>query len=146
MQPENSNAKAPTPKSFIPTTQITRRSFIGSASAATVLAGVPRELKAQQAIKPGNFLMTEGPTFLDLLRFPDRVTAYSQITDPLPLTRSQGEWRGGGIEIDSKVGAREVAIDVYAPGIAVRYIHLRWDASVTRSVLILADHWVLAII
>lgn len=79
--------------------------------------------------------------FLDLLRFPDRVTAYSELTDPVSLTRTRSEWHGDGIAIESSVTAHEVAIQVRSSGMLVRYIHLRWNLSMTTGLQVLGDHW-----
>jgi alpha-galactosidase len=121
--------------------QTSRRSFLGKATATTLLAGIPAELTVQQKGKAGQSPSTAGEHFLDLLRFPDRVTAYARLTDPVPLTRSQSEWHGEGIDIESRVEAHEMAINVHSPGMPVRYIHLRWDASVATSLHVLGDHW-----
>lgn len=129
------------PPSSRTSAKISRRSFLGTATATTLLAAVPAELTTPQKTNPGYTSSTKEANFLDLLRFPDRVTAYSQLTDPMPLTRSQSEWHADGIDIESKITVHEVAINVQAPGAPIRYIHLRWDASVTTSLHVLGDHW-----
>ncbi len=139
MQPEDSTAHSPSSEPPTPSKQISRRSFIGEAAAATLVVRIPAGLTAQRRAKASS--STAGANFLNLLRFPDRVTAYSRLSDPVPLTRSQSEWHGDGIGIESKVGPHEAAINVHAPGMSVRYIHLRWDAVVTTSLHVLGDHW-----
>lgn len=124
-----------------PATRVSRRSFLGKAGATTLLASVPAELTAQQRPNAGNSSSTPGADFLDLLRFPDSVTAYSELTDPMRLIRSQNEWHGDGIDIENKVTTNEVAINVRSPGMPVRYIHLRWNASVATTLRVLGDHW-----
>lgn len=57
------------------------------------------------------------------------------------LTRSQSEWRGSGIDILSEVERQEIAITVHAPRMAVRCIHLRWNAPVKNDLQILGDDW-----
>ncbi|MGA3132104.1 MAG: hypothetical protein ABSD59_14960 [Terracidiphilus sp.] len=69
------------------------------------------------------------------------MTAYSRLMEPVRLTRSQSEWHGNGIDILSEVKRQEIAITVHAPGMAVRYIHLRWNAPVKSDLHILGDDW-----
>jgi alpha-galactosidase len=59
----------------------------------------------------------------------------------MSLVRSQSEWSGDGIELQTLLQATELAIHVHGPGMPVRYIHLRWDASVATSLHVLGDHW-----
>jgi alpha-galactosidase len=120
---------------------VTRRSFFGMAAAATIVAGTPAGLTGQQAARPGHSAPDSRSNFLDLLRFPDSVTAYSQLDHPIPLTRSGSEWHGNGIDLESRVGNDELPIIVRAPGLPVRYIHLRWEAAVATGVHVLGDHW-----
>jgi alpha-galactosidase len=141
MQPEDSTVNPPWSDPRTSSTHISRRSFLEKATATTLLAGVPAELTPPRTSQDGHSLPTSGANFLDLLRFPNRVTAYLRLTDPQPLTRSQSEWHGEGIAIESKVGANEVAINVHAPSVPVRYIHLRWKASVDTGGQVLGDHW-----
>jgi alpha-galactosidase len=141
MQPEDSTVNLPISETQTSSTQISRRFFLEKATATALIAGIPAELAAQKMARVSPASPTSGATFLDLLRFPDRATAYLRLTDPLPLTRSQSEWHGEGISIESKVGAQEVAINVHAPGVPVRYIHLRWGTAVETGVQVLGDHW-----
>jgi alpha-galactosidase len=140
MQTEDSTPNLPISETRTSSTQISRRSFLEKATATTLVASIPAEL-VPQTIQAAPSSPTTATNFLDLFRFPDRVTAYLRLTDPLPLTRSQSEWHGAGVVIESKVGAQEIAINVHAPAVPVRYIHLRWDAPVDTVVHVLGDHW-----
>ena len=113
---------------------ITRRNFLGKAAAATALAGASPKLTAQiSAAKPS--------TFLDILRFPDSLTAYERLEAPLPLTRSGSEWRGRGIDLETRVEHRNVVVNVAAPTLRLRFVHLRWTMPVAANLLVLGDAW-----
>src|SRR5271168_2518503 len=141
MQPEDHTVDPLISETQSSSLRISRRSFLEKATATTLVAGIPAELTPQKTAQASHSSSTGATNFLDLLRFPDRVTAYLRLTDPLPLNRSQSEWHDEGIVIESKVGAGELAINVHAPGVAVRYVHLRWDASVDTGMHTLGDHW-----
>jgi alpha-galactosidase len=121
----------------IPAMQSTRRSFLGRAIAVAGLAGLPLELQAEPAVSPES----PSPNALDLLRTPDKVIAYSSMSDPIPLARSQTRWRGKGVEVGTEVAPQEMAISVHAPDLPIRYIHIRWNLPVSASLQVLGDHW-----
>jgi alpha-galactosidase len=141
MQPDDRSAHPAGSETATRLTKVSRRSLLARAVAATVLTQVPAELAGQQRTDAGHPSSTAEVNFLNLLRFPDRVTAYSELTDPVSLTRSQSEWHGEGIAIESSVTAHEVAIPVHSSGMLVRYIHLRWNQSVATGLQVLGDHW-----
>lgn len=120
---------------------MTRRSFVEKAGAMTALASMSAALSAQEATTRVHSSSTTGSNFLHLLRFPDAVTAYPRLADPMPLTRSGGEWHGRGIVIESRVGVDEVAINVHAPSVPLQYIHVRWNEPVAVAVHVLGDAW-----
>src|SRR6185312_9567982 len=101
-----------TPRADLP---VTRRSFLGKATAATVLAGLSNGVVAGTETKAPSRAVERQDTFLDLLRVPDAVTAYSRLEEPLQLQRSGSEWHGHGVSVESKAGREELAIAVAAP-------------------------------
>ena len=114
-------------------TSVTRRSFLGQAAAVAALP-LSSAAKSSAATEPAS-------TFLDLLRVPDRITAYAHLDEPLPLDRSGNEWRGSGIEIRIEPAHNQVAISVASPTVELRYIHLRWQQAVATNLLTLGDAW-----
>ena len=130
-------ARAPERTSLL---KVSRRSLLAKATAATLLAGVPGELMARGDAGRHSAVPAE-TGFLELLRFPERVTAYARLTEPVRLARAGSEWRGEGITVETGTSEHEMAIRVHSPGLAVRWVHLRWDASVATAVQVLGDHW-----
>ncbi|MEO8735767.1 MAG: twin-arginine translocation signal domain-containing protein [Edaphobacter sp.] len=120
---------------------VTRRAFLGKAAATTVLAGLSTGAAVGAEPQVHAQRTTQSSTFIDLLRIPDYITAYSRLDDPLPLRRSGAEWQGKGVTIESRVGKEELAITVAAPGMPVKFIHVRWNAPVAKNLLALGDHW-----
>jgi alpha-galactosidase len=80
-------------------------------------------------------------SFVELLRMPDRATAYSGLDHRVVLTRTQRAWQASGVDVDFDVQARQMPVRISAPGIALTHVHLRWDASVPQRLVCLGDHW-----
>src|ERR1019366_3405934 len=111
---------------------MTRRSFLGGAGVTTLLASLPGPVAAQSKALPNAAAATNSGC-LEILRYPDRVTVYSQLSDEIPLARVQSQWSGAGIDVETKVGSREVTVSVQAPRVPVSYIHLRWNLPVVSK-------------
>jgi len=124
-----------------PAMQLTRRSFLEGATSSAAFAGVPLRLAARQVAEPGPSAAPTGSNLLDLLRIPDKVVIYSQLSDPIPLARSGISWCGNGVDIETEVATEGMAIGVHAPVLPVRYIHVRWNLPVATSLHVLGDHW-----
>ena len=137
LQSQNENPKAKHGGFQAAGSSVSRRSFLAKTGAASLLASLPVGLAGEQ----GHLPMSSPSTFLDLLRWPDAITAYEQLTEPVRLDRSADEWRGSGIEVGTKVFDVQLTIDVHAPALSVRYIHLRWNHAVATNLHILGDHW-----
>lgn len=117
---------------------LTRRKLLAGAACVT-LAGVTDTRVA----------MAEGPesgsppasTFLEILRLPDKVTAYSGLMQPHSLTRGGMRWQGDGIEIQTEASAGEMPVLISAPAVALTHVHIRWNASVASNLLMMGDQW-----
>ncbi len=119
-----------------------RRSFLRKVTATSLLAGIPAVLTAQQNTEASHPLtIMAKANFLDLIRPPNSVRGYTSLADAVLLTRAKSEWHGGGIDIETEITAQEMTVNVHAPGVPVRYIHLRWNVSVATSLNVLGDHW-----
>jgi alpha-galactosidase len=81
-----------------------------------------------------------GSTFCDILRTPDRVTAYKEPRHPVALSRAAAAWQATGIEVRTQPAQGELVVMLTASLPLVR-LHLRWNAAVDASVLILGDAW-----
>ena len=119
---------------------LTRRSFLGQAGAAMLVSGVSAG-PAAPSIATKRQAISASSALLDIMRLPDRVNAYAQLTEAIPLERETSEWRGQGIEIETLVKADELSVRVHSPGLSVRFVHLRWNLSVNAKLLVLGDHW-----
>ena len=115
---------------------VTRRNFLYAALSTAGVASLPAG-----AEQPSSRALSS--TYLNLLRPPDHVTAYADLQQPLKLdSSSAGEhWRGSGVEVDSIVSAQSVAITVASPQVELRYVHLRWQMTVSTDLLVLGDAW-----
>lgn len=117
-------------------TRFTRRSFVGAAAAAAVSAAAG-ESHGQTPSASAH----HASSFCDILRVPDRATAFTEDLHSIPLQRSQSAWQASGIEVRTLPGNSELSIHVTAPTLPLVRIHLRWNIAVDASVLILGDAW-----
>jgi alpha-galactosidase len=79
--------------------------------------------------------------FLDLLRGPDQVTAFSGLENPFALSRSGIRWTRNSVEVQAGSRGKDLPILVSAPQDALTHLHLRWNATVSSSLLCMGDAW-----
>jgi alpha-galactosidase len=126
------------------TGMVTRRSFLqrGVVAAGGLTAASPVRLTAQPA--------QLASTFIELLRVPDRVTAYGRFEKTLPaetsvLRRNGTQWTvdapGRGIAITTAVDATSLSLTLDAPTSPVAVVHVRWQARIAPHVQVLGDAW-----
>ncbi len=85
-------------------------------------------------------------SFLEVLRTPDHVSAYSSFVKalpvgPIPLERKGDSWVSTQVQVECKLKNDALGIDLTAPGTEVSAVHLRWQAQVTPTLLVLGDAW-----
>lgn len=110
---------------------LSRRSFLGTSLAATVAAGPIAN--AAPARKPA--------TFVDLLRSPDSVTAYSGLENPLSLQRSGPRFAAKNVAVEFI--QRDAALEAHlvSPDLALTHLHARWRARIDEGLLGFGDDW-----
>ena len=119
---------------------VTRRSFLGRALGTSVLVAAS-SISGNAEAQPGSTLKREGASFIELLRVPDRATAFAGLEHPTELARVKRTWQAKGIEIAFEPGAKQMPIRMEAPGMAATHLHLRWEADVAQQLHCLGDHW-----
>jgi len=117
---------------------MSRRAFLGRAAVAGA-ASLPMTAGAQAG--PGNAAGASGASFLNVLRPPDRTTAYCGLADAFALTRNARNWAGRSVELVTTPAADELPIVVSAPKDSLTHLHLRWKSAVSDSLLVLGDAW-----
>lgn len=80
-------------------------------------------------------------TFLDILRAPDFVTAFSGLDQPQQLGRSGTQWIGTGLLVNITPQHDRLPITIAATTARPTHVHLRWRASVHPALLVLGDAW-----
>jgi alpha-galactosidase len=80
-------------------------------------------------------------TFLELLRPPDRITAYCGLEDSFLLNQAGERWTGRSVALATTPAKDELAVQVSAPKDALTHLHLRWSAPPSNSLLCLGDAW-----
>jgi alpha-galactosidase len=137
---------------------VTRRSFLRtgvSAVGGLTVASVAGEQAVERAggaqTKPNTEASAIGRTgkvssFLDLLRVPDGVTAYSGFektlpTGGIPLQRAGTQWRGGPVVVESAMEQKALVLTLTAPSTPIAAVHVRWRAQVAPDLRALGDAW-----
>lgn len=114
----------------------TRRNFLLQAGAAIGAAGFRAgPAVAQQAHS------VRTSTYLDLLRQPDAVFAYPALDHALTLVRTGPDWRGDSVHVEVTEQQRALSIQVACPDPRLSYLHFRWRAEVTSTLVFLGDAW-----
>jgi alpha-galactosidase len=113
-----------------------RRDFLLKAGTAIVATGFSADSSvAQQAHS------VPATTYLDLLRQPDAVIAYSALDHASTLIRTGPDWRGGPVHVEVTEQQRGLSIQVECPDSRLSYLHFRWRAEVAPTLLCLGDAW-----
>lgn len=116
-----------------------RRSFLGKAIAAGA-ASAAGSLNAQPAT--GAAAPARGSALIDLLRLPDRASAFAGLHNPITLSNPSGHaWQAAGVEVDFQITPGHMAVSISSPGHELTHVHLRWNASVAPGVRCLGDAW-----
>ena len=117
---------------------ISRRSFLGQTvatgmSAATVPAsGAMAEVKNRPR---------RDSSFVEILRMPDSVTAFSGLDTHLPLQMDGRSFAARDIMVHVDVQSAELNLRLTAPATELTHIHVRWLAAIHPKIICLGDHW-----
>jgi alpha-galactosidase len=118
-------------------TPLSRRTFLGTAAVAS-LGAASGVLTASAQSERGT---SHASAFINLLREPDMVTAFTGIETAIPLTRAAQHWKAHSIDVEiSPIGA-ELPIHLSAPQDSLTHLHIRWSEPVVSSLLCMGDAW-----
>src|SRR4051812_36089665 len=108
-----------------------RREFIGKS--ALTAAGLAVSPRGSSAVPPRSLI--------DIRRSPDVIVVQTANTDQRLSSTSHERWEGGGVVVSTTdvPGALRVQLD--APSVAVKRIHLRWTGRLDDVRLLLGDAW-----
>ena len=126
----------PNPSSAAPSRRAFLRNAAGAAAGSALISAAP-QVPAQAP---------HASSFLDLVRIPDRVTAFLRFdrtfpADPRPLSRNGERWTAPQIEVSTKTSANALKVTLSAPSTPIALIHLRWNQPVAPALLLLGDAW-----
>lgn len=110
---------------------ISRRNLLAGLTTASGMALTGAPAIARSAPKS---------TFLDVIREPDRVTAFQGLDDPRALRRTSSGWDARGVRVRLEA-TQTLRAELRAPAIHATHIHLRWNMPVSPGVLALGDAW-----
>jgi alpha-galactosidase len=113
-----------------------RRSFLASVAAVTAVSAGANAQSAK--LKSSSDRSTP---LLDILRVPDRVTAFTGLNGPLLLSRSGERWQAKSVAVEFELNSKQMAIAISSPSLALTHVHLRWSANVVPGLRCLGDAW-----
>ena len=136
--------------------EVTRRSLLQAGAIAAGFAVVPSLIStanaqadltsdANRGRKSGKSL-PKPPTFLDLIRVPDSITAFDHFEKTLvkgitPLSRNGNDWAGRGVVVEARPERNALILAVESPSTPIVAIHVRWQINVPRDLVVLGDAW-----
>lgn len=114
-----------------------RREFLERAAlaAAGLTLPTPRDLLATSAT------IGSPPTFVDICRPPDAVTVQTASDEPRLARGPSDRWESGSVVVTTTPNRDSLDIQLAAPGVAVKRVHLRWRGRLNEVRLILGDEW-----
>ena len=114
-----------------------RREFLGGAALTVIGLSLPvsvaSDFSETTATRP-----TLG--FHDLHRAPDSVMVQTA-TDDLRLNRTGGRWTNGQVVVTLTDLPGALRVQLSAPTVPIKRLHLRWRARMNDTRLILGDAW-----
>jgi alpha-galactosidase len=113
---------------------ITRRSFLSRTAATGLIAG-------SGALASTGSGSGHESTFIDLMRTPDAVTAFSGLEDRITLERSGQRFAGKDVVVTAGLHENHCAISLSAPTTALTHVHIRWQTKISPALAFLGDHW-----
>lgn len=115
-----------------------RRDLLKISGAAAAGAALAPFAAAQGTARPAPAV------YPDILREPDSITAFTD-DKTLPLARRGARWTSDPVAVELRTrgtgAAREIAVVIEAPGVALQRIRLRWLSGMPEESRILGDHW-----
>jgi alpha-galactosidase len=118
----------------------TRREFLEVAALSAVGLTLPASAGAAGGQATNNRAVPLVPGFLDLRRPPDLVTVQTDTGD-LRLVLAGDRWTNNGIVVTTADRQGALRVQLSAPIVAVKRLHLRWRGQLDDARLILGDAW-----
>lgn len=131
---------------------VTRRSFVRTGVAAfgglAIASAGNGEQTGPGAAATGQTgsRSSKASSFLDLLRVPDEITAYTGFEKTLPtgmllLQRNGEQWSGKQIRVESRLERDALVLTLAALSTPMAVVHVRWRADVDPGLRALGDAW-----
>ena len=118
---------------------VSRRSFLGKVALATAAGAATTVVRSQSALSAS--ARGHSSALLDILRVPDRVTAFAGLKQTVALTRSSKSWQGNGIEVAFEPNDKQMPVAIAGSTLALTHVHLRWSVDVESGLRCLGDAW-----
>ena len=120
-----------------------RRTFVGLAAAACGAVVTPQTTRA---VSSGPVHPASGSSsYLDILRPPDLLIAYSGLETRMSLARSGDHWGTRDIGVQTTVtpgiASAELSIQLNSPHTNLTHLHLRWNLKAAAGLRVLGDAW-----
>src|SRR4051812_46258847 len=107
-----------------------RRDFLERSAAAALSISLsidaPSRARSDGETKPA----APSPTFLDLRRQPDVVSAQTDTDDLRLRIAANGRWAGGDVVVQLVERPDALNVQLVAPSTAIKRVHLRWRGRI----------------
>jgi hypothetical protein len=113
---------------------VSRRSFLGQTLATGLIA-------ATNVFGGTVSSARRRSTYIDLLRRPDSVTAFTGLNEHFDLAYSGGEFAARDVVVKVDENAAESRVMITASLSTLTHVHLRWRCNVFPALLCLGDQW-----
>lgn len=112
-----------------------RRDFLERTALAAVGLALPTSW-----VEPRDLFLTQ-PGFLDVRRSPDAVAVETSSANLHMNRATNGRWESAPIVVTTTERPDSLGVQLAAPGVAVKRLHLRWRGRLNDAGLILGDAW-----
>jgi alpha-galactosidase len=116
-----------------------RRDFLARASLAALSAAVISPLRP--LAQASSTRTVRPPGFIDLHRPPDFVAVLTASADIRLAPQSAGQFHSDGVTVSAREVPGAIRIQLSAPSIAVKRLHLRWRGRVSDTSRVVGDAW-----
>jgi alpha-galactosidase len=111
---------------------LTRRSFLARTAVLTSCGAT--------LARPA-FPVPTSSTYIDLIREPNCVKVYANLSRPIVLSRSATRWSASGVELSTEREDCALKVSVLEAVEGLTHIHVRWESPLPESLWFLGDQW-----
>jgi alpha-galactosidase len=121
--------------------RINRRQLIGGLGAAAATTAATACLAQTKSLNAQRTIHSATSSFIDILRYPDTVTAFAGVESPRSLLPHAARWQAGDVAVRTEVESNLLRIQVASPTLSLTHLQLRWRGTLSGDLKVLGDQW-----